>query len=153
MQILSIKELKYKIKNNEVGVDIYVIMSTSTTENLKGIHKKLLLYYNDNYNDFTIKHAKQIKKFIKKVKDFNDLYIICDYGISRSAGICAALNKALYNNDFKIWNDPHYTPNAYIYKTLLKAFKIEITENELQEKIDINKKALKKAIKGDEKNG
>lgn len=148
MEILSIKELKHKIKNNEIGVDIYVIMSTSTNEKLKEIKKKLALYYNDNYNDFTIKHAKQIKKFIKKVKDFDNLFIVCDYGISRSSGICAALSKVLYNNDFDIWNDPRYTPNAHIYKTLLKAFKIEITENELQRKVDINKKALKKAIKG-----
>lgn len=148
MKILSIKELKYKIKSNEIGVDIYVIMSTSTAEKLEGIPKKLLLYYDDNYNDFTIKHAKQIKKFIKKVKDFDNLYIVCDYGISRSSGICAALSKVLYNDDFDIWNDPRYTPNVYIYKTLLKAFKIEITENELQEKVDTNKKALKKAIKG-----
>ena len=122
IQILSIKAFKYYKKYNDKNIK--VVASTSTTDNLKEVKNKnkIILYYDDNLTDFNIKMAKQIKKFIKRTKDNQTIYCLCDGGMSRSAAIAAALQK-YYNNNDNILNDQRYTPNKLVYTTLLQELK------------------------------
>lgn len=122
VQILSIKAFKYYKKY--LDKNIKVIMSTSTEDKLKEVknRSKLILYYDDNLTDFTTKMAKQIKRFIKRTKDNQIIYCLCDGGMSRSAAIAAALQK-YYNNNDNILNDQRYTPNKLVYKTLIQELK------------------------------
>lgn len=122
IQILSIKAFKYYKKY--LDKNIKVVMSTSTDDKLKEVksRNKLVLYYDDNLKDFTTKMAKQIKRFIKRTKDNQTIYCLCDGGMSRSAAIAAALQK-YYNNNDNILNDKRYTPNKLVYKTLLQVLK------------------------------
>lgn len=122
ISILSIKEFKYykKFENK----DFVVIMSTSTDDKLKEVKRKnkLILYYNDNYKDFTPKMARKIIRFTNKHKK-QKIYCLCDAGISRSSAIACALSKHYNGNDYEIFNDWHYEPNKHIYNTMMNEFK------------------------------
>jgi len=62
--------------------------------------------------------AKQIVEFVDDYKNSIDLIIVhCDAGISRSAGICAALSKWLTNDDKIFFSG--YVPNMKCYHTVL----------------------------------
>lgn len=62
--------------------------------------------------------AKQIVEFVEDYKDSIDLIIVhCDAGISRSAGVCAALSKWLVNEDKRFFSG--YVPNMKCYNTVL----------------------------------
>ena len=64
--------------------------------------------------------AKQIVDFVELYKDIVDLIIVhCDAGVSRSAGICAALAKWLTNNDKHYFDGISYVPNMCCYKKVL----------------------------------
>lgn len=83
--------------------------------------------------------GKKIKNFVMRMKDKIDLLIVhCDAGISRSAGVAAAIMKALYKNDWPIFDSPKYTPNMLCYRTVLKAFDEEIDEFDISEKLNRN---------------
>lgn len=123
IQILSIKAFKYYKKYSDKNIK--VIASTSSNEKLKEVKRKnkLVLYYDDITNGkraFNKKHAKQIKRFMKKISKKDVIYCLCDAGISRSSAIAAVLNKYYNGDDSKIWNDWHYEPNKHIYTMLLK---------------------------------
>lgn len=123
IQILSIKEFKYYKKY--LDENIKVIASTSSDDKLKEVKRKnkLVLYYDDitsGKRAFNVKHAKKIKRFMKKINKKDTIYCLCDAGISRSSAIAAALSKYYNGNDSNIWNDWHYEPNKHIYRMLLK---------------------------------
>lgn len=123
IQILSIKAFKYYKKY--LDKNIKVIVSTSSNDKLKEVKRKnkLVLYYDDitsGKRAFNVKHAKQIKRFMKKISQKNTIYCLCDAGISRSSAIAAVLSKYYNGNDSRIWNDWHYEPNKHIYKMLSK---------------------------------
>ena len=102
IQILSIKAFKYYKKY--LDKNIKVIVSTSSNEKLKEVKRKnkLVLYYDDitsGKRAFNVKHAKQIKRFMKKISQKNAIYCLCDAGISRSSAIAAVLSKYYNGND------------------------------------------------------
>lgn len=62
--------------------------------------------------------AKMILNFVEH-NMCNNFIISCHAGVSRSAGVCAALEK-IYNGDDKhIFNSPKYVPNRYCYRKVL----------------------------------
>ena len=72
-----------------------------------------------NYNMFDHYQAREIIEFVEKYKDKVDIIVCqCEAGISRSAGIAAALSK-YYNatDDFFFKN---YCPNKLVYRILLQ---------------------------------
>ena len=50
-----------------------------------------------------------------------DIIVHCDAGISRSAGIAAALLKYLTGSDDQIYRDTYYCPNSWCYRKTLAA--------------------------------
>lgn len=148
IKISSIKEfLYYKLNENK---NIKVVAATSSGNDYKQIKNKLLLNYDDSLignNIFTDDHAKKIIKFVKKVKQNEILYCLCDAGQSRSAAVAASLMLEYNGNDMEIWENCKYYPNILIYKTMCKNLNINILEAEIQEKVKINQEALKNLIK------
>ena len=68
----------------------------------------------------SIEIAQQIWDFVQKYLDKIDLIVCqCEAGISRSAGIAAALSKALNGDDKYFFK--HYLPNMLVYSLLLNA--------------------------------
>lgn len=89
-----------------------------------GVQAILFLSFNDEeIGDNAIQelHAKQIIDFVDKmVHQVDKIIVHCDAGISRSAGVCAAIQKYLGYDDFNIFNNPKYCPNMRCYRTVLE---------------------------------
>ena len=88
--------------------------------------------------------AKKIAEFAKNTADKVDKIIVhCEAGVSRSAGVAAALMKYFNNDDMPIFESPHYCPNMHCYSMVLNALMMDIDEEEIREKENINIKAWK----------
>lgn len=113
-----------------------LIISISSFNNsipiyLKKPHYNLVHTEFFNFNDETLElphlhsitddDAKRIANTVKKYQDkVKQIFVHCDAGISRSAGVAAAISKYLNNDDFK-WFSPPYCPNMACYTKVLFA--------------------------------
>jgi len=69
-----------------------------------------------------------IKDFIDSVlNDYEQLYICCDSGESRSAAIAAATYMNLGFSDKSIWKNCKYHPNKLVYKVMCMEYGIKIS--------------------------
>lgn len=67
--------------------------------------------------------ARQIVHFVDIWKDSVDMIIVhCDGGISRSAGVMAAIQRYLLNDDSAIFHLRNKFPNMTCYLAVLQAF-------------------------------
>lgn len=72
---------------------------------------------------FTDAQAQEIVAFVRRnMKDVKVLIVNCDAGVSRSAGVAAAILKATTGSDEQIFKDPRYLPNMWVYRKVLNAF-------------------------------
>ena len=77
----------------------------------------------NNHKLFTVQDAKQILNFVQKTIASVDFFVVhCHAGISRSAGVAAALSKIYNQNDSYIFNCGKYCPNMFVYKTILTEY-------------------------------
>ena len=100
--------------------------------NIENIFYMLRLEFDDvlsnEPNAMTIDQAKSIVNMIKTLKDVivntsNINFIIhCEGGVSRSAGIAAAIKTILGQDDMDIFRNPKYAPNKHCYYTLLNTY-------------------------------
>jgi len=68
-------------------------------------------------------HANQILDFVVDMKGKIELLIChCEGGISRSSATAAAILRILTGSDNKIFNDPRYIPNMFVYRKILNAW-------------------------------
>ena len=72
----------------------------------------------------TDQDALRIRDFVLKMKvaGVERLIVHCEAGVSRSAGVAAAILKSLGADETRIWNDSKYSPNRACYEKVLKAF-------------------------------
>lgn len=77
----------------------------------------------DRYKTFmSYKDAEAISDFVESIKDEVEQIIVqCDAGISRSAGVAAAIGKYLNDDDMFIFGCPRYAPNKTCYRRTLNA--------------------------------
>ncbi len=79
-------------------------------------------------NAMTSSQANDIVQLIKVLKnsavgiDNINFIVHCEGGVSRSAGICAALKTILGKDDTDIFRNPKYAPNRHCYYTLLNTY-------------------------------
>jgi RNA polymerase primary sigma factor len=131
------------ISISDVGVESDIQINSK-----QSIYSHLSLHFDDVSsgveNCMTAEQANQIARFVLWHKLFVDEIIItCDLGISKSSGIAAAILMHLVGDDSTIFTNPRFSPNIYCYTLVLGAFLIRIKENELERKIEINKKVLR----------
>lgn len=70
----------------------------------------------------TCDDADKIVAFCLKWLPETDLIVHCEAGVSRSAGVCAAIMKWYERSDTMIFNNPYFRPNMHCYRTVLNAF-------------------------------
>ena len=150
LEIKAIKTLKYELKKEEiVGNNAYIIC-TSEENLILDVEPKIILNFDDittnKSNSFTKEHAQIIKEFISKLEHIETLYVCCDYGVSRSAAIAAAISRFNKTNENEIWLNPKYCPNLLVYKILCQELGLHNNKLRLKFKQYQNKLALKKAI-------
>jgi len=72
---------------------------------------------------FTDEQAKEIVTFVRNHQNQIKLLLVhCDAGVSRSAGVAGAILKAITGSDEKIFKDPRYLPNMWVYRKVLNAW-------------------------------
>lgn len=77
------------------------------------------------------KIAKEVYDFCKKYEnDVEYILVQCDAGVSRSAGMAAALSKYYNGDDTPFFRSLGYIPNMEIYSTILKYFMKKQNEND-----------------------
>lgn len=96
----------------------------ATNERIKGVLK---LQFNDveGWEDGHISSndSNKIIDFVEKfVGAIEKIVVHCEYGISRSAGICAAIMLILNENDDYVLENPYFCPNIYCYRSVLQAY-------------------------------
>jgi predicted protein tyrosine phosphatase len=95
-----------------------------------------------DYTPISITDAEAIVAFVEKVKDKIDMLVVhCYAGVSRSAGVAAALMAYYNGDDMPIFQNGKYSPNMLCYRTMLKALQINISEDEIIKKKKINVEA------------
>ena len=72
--------------------------------------------------DKLLPEAKDIAIFVNQaIKDGKDIICQCDYGISRSAGLAAAILQRYAHRGLDVFADYRYTPNQFVYNKVYKA--------------------------------
>ncbi len=112
------------IKSSWDSVDAEVF--TSKTNNVRGI---LRLAFDDiEYEDnpkfcMTFDDGQKIARFVNTWYDKVDRIIVhCDGGISRSAGVTAAIMRVKEGDDFPLFDSQRKHPNMTCYLRTLKGF-------------------------------
>lgn len=83
--------------------------------------------------------AEKILEFVNHYVDKIDKIVVhCEAGVSRSAGVCAALMQIINGNDSEIFNNPKFCPNMTCYRTVLTAFFGSYDQEAADEKIKRN---------------
>ena len=66
--------------------------------------------------------AKKIKAFVERYKGRAEQIIVhCEAGVSRSAGVMAAIKEWLDGDKLSTWNDQRYRPNQHCYRQMIEA--------------------------------
>lgn len=77
---------------------------------------------NSLMSGMTDEAGHKVAEFVHKWWGNVDLLIVhCDAGQSRSAGVAAAILKAMTGDDSQIYDSPLYTPNSLCYRKTLNA--------------------------------
>ena len=105
------------------------------SDNLVGV---LSLRFDDvtGSEDFKMEESdgEKIRIFLSAVlPEIDRLIVHCEYGVSRSAGIAAAILKAVTGSDLEIFNNPKYVPNMHCYRITFNALFDENGESLLQD--------------------
>lgn len=91
------------------------------SEDKEDLGRKMLENWGVAPHSFNERMARAIREFVEKHADKIDiLYCQCEAGISRSAGIAAAVSKHMTGNDEFFYKNYH--PNTLVYRLLLEAF-------------------------------
>ena len=75
------------------------------------------------YSLMSKEQADKITDFVIKYKDKVDKIIVhCFAGVSRSAGVCAAIMEYFKENSNIVFSNQQYTPNMYCYRIVKESF-------------------------------
>lgn len=104
--------------NNKTIKDILYLEFYDISYNSQEIFK--------GYAPMSDEDAIKIRDFVLKWKDKIDtLWVHCDAGISRSAGVAAGILDGLDLDSSPIFDSKLYYPNMFCYRKTLNAFKSE----------------------------
>lgn len=75
-------------------------------------------------SDLITEHDAKLIKTLLGMHPDTDIIVHCDAGVSRSAGIAAAILKHRTGDDSRIFGNPRYNPNMLCYRTVLDALQV-----------------------------
>jgi predicted protein tyrosine phosphatase len=90
--------------------------------------------------------AEKIISFVNKyVNEVDKIIVHCEAGVSRSAGVCAALMQIINGDDMEIFNNPKFCPNMTCYRAIMTCFFGTYDQDAADEKIKCNIMAWREA--------
>lgn len=114
-----------------------ISINTPGTEHLYISAPTLYLDFADAEDEtgMAMADADKVVEFLKRQvgKGNYRIYVHCDQGISRSAGTAAAILKAYGKDEGQILDCSDYCINTRCYEFTLKAFHIDMTDDEITE--------------------
>lgn len=127
--IIDVKSRKI-IEQNQYNANIISITSQPTYADIKNCGPTLFLHFEDfdtelpgwSIQPIQKEDAEKIAAFVMINKHNGRRFIVqCDAGVSRSAGVAAALMKYFNGDDSPIFDNPQYCPNMRCYRMVLEA--------------------------------
>ena len=154
LEIYSLYSLYFKLStDNDKSSKAIIILSQSDIDSkmYKYMDKYIVLEVADTTEKdhpyaFTMDDAQKIKNFLDETADFENLYVCCDSGQSRSTAAASAIMRLYGKSDKEIWQNPFFKPNTLIYKTLCHAFGKRVSKLKMLYLCHVNDKALKKTM-------
>jgi predicted protein tyrosine phosphatase len=114
------------------------LANISTNQNIKNC---LRLQFDDVFEDedaaMCQADADDIAEFLSNT-EFEELWIHCEGGVSRSAAVAAAISKHLYGDDMWVFQNPNYYPNLWVNKLTTEALGDVWDWDEFKRKMNIN---------------
>ena len=93
----------------------------------------------DEFGCMTEDDADRIIKFVNIfIGSVEQIVVHCEAGISRSAGVAAALMAIINGNDDEVFKDPKYCPNSHCYRLLLNRYYGTYGEQAIEQKFKEN---------------
>ena len=123
------------IKNNNLPKNAAIVSFANTKEDFisfpKGTDVLLVPFFDltpfvigEKMYSKVLPEAKEIAEYvIQKRKEGKDIICQCDYGVSRSAGLAAAILERWGANGIKVFSDYRYIPNQFVYNKVLHELK------------------------------
>lgn len=90
----------------------------------------------------TEENANKIVEFVKSTS--LPITAQCEGGVSRSAGVAAAIEEFYNKTISDLWKDGVHAPNEWCYKLVLNSFGIPVSEEKIQQLVNLNTLALLK---------
>lgn len=127
--IIDVRSRKI-IEQNQYDANIISITSNTTNANISNFGSTLFLHFEDfdvdlpgwSIQPIQKSDAKAIVDFVMANKHNGKHFIVqCDAGVSRSAGVAAALMKYFNGDDSPIFDNSQYCPNMRCYRMVLEA--------------------------------
>jgi predicted protein tyrosine phosphatase len=108
------------LPDNENRIDVLRLCfhDIESSTDPKDLGMKFLKRYGIEPRLFNAEDAQAIFDFLEKHKEAETIVVNCEAGISRSAGIAAAIAKVRNGDDEQYFK--RYHPNLLAYRTLLK---------------------------------
>ena len=134
------REQAIRLTETDFSIDRVIISISSLWDNPPEFNKNNYsirsvcnLFFDDEEqgpNVITEADASKIKEFLTKWYNKVDQIVVhCDAGVSRSAGVAAAILKYYTGDDTQIFDDLKYCPNMLCYRTVLNKL-MENTNNQ-----------------------
>lgn len=89
-----------------------------------------------------IKIIEFVNSYLNKVEK---IVVHCEAGVSRSAGICAALMQIINGSDADIFDNPRFCPNMTCYRSIMEnyygSYNVEAADEKIKRNIAVWRKA------------
>ena len=94
-----------------------------------GMFRQFRVHFDDvdigQPNCITDEQAGTIAEFVFEIRNEADKIVVhCEAGISRSAGVAAAVMKFLNGDDWGVFDSPRFRPNMTCYRKVLNALHV-----------------------------
>ncbi len=132
VSILSKSELYKLIENNELTNKSAIVSFADEEDEFLDFPKDIdvlkVVFYDirpssvvKEHYDSLLPEAKDIASFVsQKINEGKDIICQCDYGISRSAGLAAAILERYAHKGLEVFTDYRYTPNLFVYNKVYR---------------------------------
>lgn len=148
------RRFSYKIKENPDGKKYAIISISNIGDDANHFARSdaiigiLRLYFNDvdgrNIGAMHMSDAEKILEFMKRIgKKVNTVIVHCEAGVSRSAGVAAALLDVYKHDGNAIFQDSRYCPNMHCYRMVMDAYEDDTMPEEVRKSDNLCEKCRK----------
>lgn len=154
--IMPIKQLYRTLEENSDPHSVAFVASSEKVKEDKLLAVPHIIQYFEDLDyevpgrSMSRENAAQYARFAKRLdRDVTKIFCSCQAAQSRSPAMAAALYRYFGDGDRmkRIWSDPQYVPNPYVYALLCEALGVPVADCELDDLIETNRQAFRTAIK------